>query len=93
MLELLHLFADAAGGIFLGLLLANLADGILNLAVGLCQHLFGLLLGTPQYGLALLLNLLNTGLQLLPAGFQSRLMLGDGLALAFPVALVAHDVL
>ena len=91
--ELLQLLADLACALLLSLSLANLTDGVLNLAVSLCQQLVSLLLGTLQDLLALTLNLFEVALIALDMAFERFLMLVDGLALTLPVSLVAHDVL
>ena len=91
--ELLQFFANLAGTLFLSLRLTNLADGILNLTVGLGQQFLSLLLGALQDLLAFALNLLEVGLIALDMSFEVLLVLVDGLALAFPVTFVAYDVL
>ena len=74
-------------------MLAYLADDVFYLLVALAKQLLGFFLGTLQYLFALLLNLLNRALIAGDAALQTFFVLMDGLSLAFPVTLVAHDVL
>ena len=73
--------------------LLDLTDGILDLLVTLTQQLLGLLLGFAQNLLALSVDLCKFVLIAVDLALQRFLVLMDGLALAFPVALVTHDVL
>ena len=60
--ELLQLLAYLSCTLLLSLSLTDLTDGVLNLAVSLCQQLVSLLLGTLQDLLALALNLFEVTL-------------------------------
>jgi hypothetical protein len=91
--ELVQFFADKSGLLLLGLGLLNVANGVLYLAIGFLQKFLRLLLGPAQDSFALAFNLLDACIQSFTGSLQSFLMLMDGLALAFSVALVAHDVL
>ena len=91
--ELLQLFTNQSGLFLLGLCLFDFSDSVFYLTVRLGQQFFSLRFGTVQNGLALAFYLFQTGIQLLASRLQTLLVLVNGLTLAFPIALVAHDVL
>ena len=91
--EIVKLLAQLAGAFFLSCCLAYLADGILNLPVGLAQQFLGLLLGTAQDGLAFLVYLFDIALVACDGLLDVFLTLVDSLAFLLPLALVAPDVL
>ena len=93
LLEGVQFFARLAGALLLGLCLADLADGVLDLLVALAQQFLGLLLRLAQYLLALALYLVQFVLIAVDLALQRFLVLVDGLPFTLPVALVAHDVL
>ena len=92
-LKLGELLADLARFLFLGLVLADLADGVLDALVALLDQFLGLGAGTGEDLLAALLHVLHHRLVFLQPLLQFLLAGVDGLPLRLPVALVAHDVL
>ena len=90
---MVQLLAYALRLFLFGLTLAYLAYGVLYLPVALPKEFLSLLLGASQYVLALLLDVGNLRLHPCNLLLQLLFVLMYGLALALPIAFVAHDVL
>ena len=92
-LEGVQFLAGQSRAFLFCLCLADFADGVLYLLVALAQQLFGLFLRFAQYLLPLALYLVQLVFVAVDLALQRLLVLVDGLPLALPIALVAHDVL
>ena len=93
LLEVGEVLTDHAGALLLRLCLLDVLDGLLDLGVRFLEHLLRLLLGMGDDDLALVVQFLDVLLISLDGLLHLLLVLMDALALLFPVALVAHDVL
>ena len=92
-LEGVQFLAGQSRAFLFCLRLADFADGVLYLLVALAQQLFGLFFRLAQYLLPLALYLVQLVFVAVDLALQRLFVLVDGLPLALPIALVAHDVL
>ena len=92
-LEVAQFLAGQFGAFLFCLRFLDGTDGVFDAGIRFLQQVLGIFLGFLQDGLAVLLQFLNFGFVLGNDVFHLLFTLADVLALGFPIALVAYDVL